>query len=56
MNVVQRPTAGSGRGYRFTGHHEIMFPLLSAAVLEALPRPNRGAPPVRRARPPLARR
>lgn len=36
MNVVQRPTAGSGRGYHFTGHHEIMFPLLCAAVLEAL--------------------
>jgi len=36
MNVVQRPTAGSGRGYHFTGHHEIMFPLLCAAVWEAL--------------------
>jgi hypothetical protein len=38
MNVVQRPTAGSGQGYRFTGHHEIMFPLLCAAVFEALRR------------------
>ncbi len=38
MNVVQRPTAGSGRGYHFTGHHEIMFPLLCAAVLEFLGR------------------
>ena len=38
MNVVQRPTAGSGKGYRFTGHHEIMFPLLCAAVFEALRR------------------
>lgn len=36
MNVVQRPTAGGGRGYHFTGHHEIMFPLLCAAVLEYL--------------------
>ena len=36
MNVVRRPTAGSGRGYQFTGHHEIMFPLLCAAVLEYL--------------------
>jgi deoxyhypusine synthase len=36
MNVVQRPTAGSGSGYHFTGHHEIMFPLLCAAVLEYL--------------------
>jgi len=34
MNVVQRPTAGSGKGYQFTGHHEIMFPLLCAAILE----------------------
>jgi len=38
MNIVQRPTAGSGHGYRLTGHHEIMFPLLCAAVLEALGR------------------
>jgi hypothetical protein len=35
MNVVQRPTAGGGRGIHLTGHHEIMFPLLCAAVLEA---------------------
>jgi hypothetical protein len=25
-----------GRGYSLVGHHEIMFPLLSAAVIEAL--------------------
>jgi deoxyhypusine synthase len=36
VNVVQRPTAGSGKGYRLTGHHEIMFPLLCAALLEKL--------------------
>jgi hypothetical protein len=36
VNVVQRPTAGNGQGYRLTGHHEIMFPLLCAAVLEQL--------------------
>lgn len=36
VNVVQRPTAGSGQGYQLTGHHEIMFPLLYAAMLEAL--------------------
>lgn len=36
VNVVQRPTAGTGRGYHFTGHHEIMFPLLCAALLEYL--------------------
>jgi hypothetical protein len=34
-NVVRRPTMKGGRGYSLTGHHEIMFPLLSAAVLEA---------------------
>jgi len=36
VNVVQRPTARSGKGYRLTGHHEIMFPLLCAAILEQL--------------------
>jgi len=33
VNVVERPTKGVGRGYRLTGHHEIMLPLLAAAVL-----------------------
>lgn len=36
MNVVQRPTQGGGRGYELTGHHEIMFPLLCAAIAEAM--------------------
>ncbi len=36
VNVVQRPTAGSGQGYRLTGHHELLFPLLCAAILEGL--------------------
>ena len=32
-NVVRRPTTGtSGRGYSLVGHHEIMIPLLAAAV------------------------
>jgi hypothetical protein len=31
-NVVTRPTAGTGRGYSLTGHHEIMIPLLAAAL------------------------
>ncbi len=35
-NVVNRPTSGGGRGYNITGHHELMIPLLAAAVLEAL--------------------
>jgi len=33
-NVVTRPTAGSGHGYSLVGHHEIMIPLLAAAVKE----------------------
>lgn len=32
MNVVARPTKNSGRGYMFTGHHEIMIPLLCAMI------------------------
>ena len=36
VNVVARPTAAGGRGIQLTGHHEIMFPLLWAAVEEAL--------------------
>ncbi len=35
-NVVRRPTQGGGRGYAITGHHEIMFPLFAAAVIEQL--------------------
>src|SRR5262245_20680610 len=31
-NVVSRPTAGGGRGYSIIGHHEIMIPLLAAAL------------------------
>ncbi len=47
MNVVQRPTrTGGGKGYRITGHHEIMIPLLAWAVEEAMvePRPAGAAP------------
>ncbi len=33
-NVVARPTAGIGKGYALTGHHEIMIPLLAAALIE----------------------
>jgi hypothetical protein len=42
MNIVRRPTAPGGRGYQFTGHHEIMFPLLCAALLEELGRRPKG--------------
>ncbi len=35
-NVVTRPTAGTGgRGYNLVGHHEILIPLLAAALIEA---------------------
>jgi hypothetical protein len=34
-NVVNRPHAKSGgRGYSITGHHELMIPLLAAALIE----------------------
>ena len=35
-NVVHRPTLEGGKGYSLIGHHELMFPLLAAAVIEAL--------------------
>jgi hypothetical protein len=35
-NVVRRPVAGVGRGFALTGHHEIMFPLLAALVIEEM--------------------
>lgn len=35
-NVVNRPTQHGGKGYNLVGHHEIMFPLLAAAVMEFL--------------------
>lgn len=36
VNVVHRPTQQGGRGFQLTGHHEILFPLLCAAVVEEL--------------------
>jgi hypothetical protein len=42
-NVVGRPVAGThGRGYSLVGHHELMIPLLAAAVVAA----DRGQTPV----------
>ena len=35
-NVVRRPTAGAGRGFALTGHHELLFPLLAALVIEEM--------------------
>jgi hypothetical protein len=37
-NVLDRPTQDDGQGFSLVGHHEIMFPLLSAAVIEELER------------------
>jgi hypothetical protein len=39
-NVVHRPTLEGGEGYSLVGHHEIMFPLLAAAVIEGLEERN----------------
>ena len=52
QNVVQRPTApsrpgrdsGGSRGYAITGHHEIMLPLLAAALIDASRRRSRTKP------------
>jgi hypothetical protein len=40
-NVVERPTRGVGRGYSLTGHHEILVPLLAAALVEGTARKPR---------------
>jgi hypothetical protein len=32
-NVVRRPVAGVGRGYSLVGHHELLIPLLAAALI-----------------------
>ncbi|KJR41225.1 hypothetical protein MCHI_002873 [Candidatus Magnetoovum chiemensis] len=36
VNVLHRPTSASGRAINLIGHHEIMFPLLCAALMEEL--------------------
>lgn len=42
-NVVRRPTMGGrGKGYRLTGHHEIMVPLLYWALMEELKSKSNG--------------
>jgi len=37
-NVVRRPTSKGGKGYTLLGHHEILIPLLSQAVIEIINR------------------
>ena len=32
VNIVSRPTQSSGRGFTFTGHHELMLPLLAWSI------------------------
>ncbi len=36
QNVLSRPTQSGGKPFAFTGHHEILLPLLTAAVFEEL--------------------
>jgi hypothetical protein len=36
VNVLERPTPGGGEAYRLVGHHEIMLPLLAAAIIETM--------------------
>lgn len=50
MNVVKRPTAASNgkksegsRGFAITGHHELLLPLLAAALVAAWPAQGRRA-------------
>jgi hypothetical protein len=41
VNVVERPVRKSGRGYRLTGHHELLVPLLAAMLVEGLAKKER---------------
>jgi deoxyhypusine synthase len=34
VNFIKRPTIDGGEGFNFIGHHEIMIPLLAAAIKE----------------------
>jgi hypothetical protein len=36
QNVLKRPTMAKGQNFALTGHHEIMFPLLAAMIMEVL--------------------
>jgi hypothetical protein len=40
QNVVRRPVAQGGEGYALTGHHELLLPLLAAALIEGLEEPR----------------
>ncbi len=43
VNVVERPTRRGGRGFSLTGHHEILFPLIAAGLIEQLPARRRAS-------------
>jgi hypothetical protein len=34
-NVLTRPVAGTGQGISLVGHHEVLIPLIAAAVFDA---------------------
>jgi len=40
QNVLRRPVAQGGQGYALTGHHELLLPLLAAALIEGLAGPS----------------
>ncbi len=40
QNVVKRPTAKGGRGINLIGHHELLIPLIVAAVLAEVDKPE----------------
>ncbi len=42
QNVILRPPGRTGRGYALTGHHELMIPLLAAALIAADRKKGRG--------------
>jgi len=42
QNVLKRPTQNSGDSVALTGHHEIMVPLIAAALKASLQKPPSG--------------
>ena len=51
QNVLKRPTENSGQAIALTGHHEIMIPLIAAALKGSLGRSSPGTPEARQPRP-----
>jgi len=41
-NVLDRPTQSGGKAYALIGHHEILFPLIAAGVVEAIAGEEKG--------------